>query len=84
MTTPDRPAPEAGGATAGPPRPPSPAEAYERHFVPAMFRPWADRLLGHADLRPGARVLDVACGTGIVARQAAPRVGPGGRWPPWT
>jgi ubiquinone/menaquinone biosynthesis C-methylase UbiE len=35
-------------------------------------------LLEHANPRPGERVVDIACGTGIVARQAAPRVGAGG------
>ena len=57
------------------PQPLTPAETYEQYFVPAMFRPWAARLLSHASLQPGERVLDVACGTGVVARQAAPLVG---------
>ncbi|WP_338413757.1 class I SAM-dependent methyltransferase [uncultured Sphaerotilus sp.] len=61
------------------PLPLSPAEMYERHFVPAMFRPWSALLLRHAAIQPGARVLDVACGTGIVAREAAPLVGEGGQ-----
>jgi ubiquinone/menaquinone biosynthesis C-methylase UbiE len=58
-----------------PPQPTNPAEMYERYFVPAMFRPWAAILLGHAAPQPLERVLDVACGTGIVARQAAALVG---------
>lgn len=57
----------------------SPAETYEYYFVPAMFRSWATVLLGHASLQPGERVLDVACGTGIVARLAAPLVGADGQ-----
>jgi SAM-dependent methyltransferase len=48
------------------------AEAYERHLVPAFFGPFAERLIELAEPRPGDRVLDVACGTGIVARQIAP------------
>jgi len=55
------------------------AEAYERYLVPAIMASWADRLVALAAPLPGARVLDVGCGTGIVARRAAPRVGPGGR-----
>ena len=61
------------------PQPRNPAEMYEDYFVPAMFLPWATILLGRATPQPGERVLDVACGTGIVARQAAPLVGAGGR-----
>ena len=59
--------------------PKNPAEMYEQYFVPAMFLPWAGILLRHASLRKGERVLDVACGTGIVARQAAPQVGAEGK-----
>lgn len=57
----------------------NPAETYEQYFVPAMFVPWANILLEHAALQPGERVLDVACGTGIVARRAASRVGETGQ-----
>ena len=55
------------------------ALAYETHLVPAIFATWAPRLLGSATPSVGERVLDVACGTGVVARLAAERVGPGGR-----
>jgi len=47
------------------------AQAYERYLVPAVLGPFADDLV--EIVRPGDRVLDVACGTGIVARRAADR-----------
>jgi SAM-dependent methyltransferase len=50
------------------------AAAYERHLVPVLFAPLADRLIERAAPRPDDRVLDLACGTGIVARRIAPRV----------
>jgi ubiquinone/menaquinone biosynthesis C-methylase UbiE len=51
------------------------AEVYESRFVPAIFAEWAPRLLDLAGVEHGQSVLDVACGTGIVARTAAPLVG---------
>jgi SAM-dependent methyltransferase len=54
------------------------AEFYESTFVPALFGPWARRLVDAAGLTPGRSVLDVACGSGVVARTAADRVGPSG------
>ena len=62
-----------------PSQPMSPADTYERYFVPAMFLPWSAILLRQAALQARERVLDVACGTGIVARQAAPWVGTEGQ-----
>lgn len=57
-------------------RTPNVAENYERILVPSIFRPWAEELLGRA--RPiGAadRILDLGCGTGIVARVLRERLG---------
>ena len=54
-------------------------ELYERYLVPAITAVWAADLIERAAPRPAERVLDVACGTGIVARLAAERVGDHGR-----
>ncbi len=53
----------------------SPAENYERVGVPAMFAHWVPEILGLVEPKPGERALDVACGTGIVARSMAAQVG---------
>ncbi|MCU4752553.1 methyltransferase domain-containing protein [Halobacteria archaeon AArc-curdl1] len=53
-------------------------EAYERYLVPPIFASWADRLVETGDIGEGNRVLDVGCGTGIVARRVATRVGASG------
>jgi 2-polyprenyl-3-methyl-5-hydroxy-6-metoxy-1,4-benzoquinol methylase len=53
-------------------------EVYERELVPAVFGEWAPIVVELAHPGPGERVVDVACGTGIVARIAAARVGPTG------
>ena len=56
----------------------NPAEGYESYMVPTLFAPWAARLIEAANPVSGERVLDVGCGTGIVARQVASRVGANG------
>jgi SAM-dependent methyltransferase len=55
------------------------AEAYESRFVPAIFGEWAPHLVEAAGVAAGQAVLDVACGTGVVARTAADRMGGQGR-----
>lgn len=55
------------------------ASAYEALFVPALLGQWAPQVADAAQIQPGQRVLDVACGTGVLAREAALRVGSGGR-----
>ena len=54
------------------------AQAYEDLHVNALFRAWADPVLDAGGVGEGDRVLDVACGTGIVARTALARVGGAG------
>jgi ubiquinone/menaquinone biosynthesis C-methylase UbiE len=54
------------------------AENYQRWLVPPVFEPWSQVLVEQAGIVPGQVVLDVACGTGVVARAAAAVVGPSG------
>jgi len=56
----------------------NPAEGYESYMVPTLFGPWATKLIEAANPKGGERVLDVGCGTGIVARQVAARLGESG------
>jgi len=52
------------------------AAIYERFLVGPLFQPWAQVLVARIAPAPGERVLDVACGTGIVARTVRARLGP--------
>ena len=53
------------------------AEVYESCFVPAIFGAWASPVADAAGIGTGNRVLDVGCGTGVLAREAVG--GSGGR-----
>lgn len=55
----------------------SAADTYHQFLVPGMFAPCAEIVLDTCGLAPGMRVLDVACGTGVVSRAAARRAGAG-------
>jgi ubiquinone/menaquinone biosynthesis C-methylase UbiE len=57
---------------------PTPPEVYERVLVPAVLRPLSERVLDLAAPKEGERVLDLACGTGVLARAVAPTVGSSG------
>ena len=54
------------------------ANAYQALLVPALFQEWAPWVVAAANLQPRQRVLDVACGTGVLARVAADCVGSSG------
>jgi len=54
------------------------AAKFEEHFVPALFDQWTDLVTSTAHVDTGQRVLDVACRTGCLAREAHRKVSPGG------
>jgi len=54
------------------------AERYEQHVRPIMA-PFVETLIDSARVGPSDAVLDLACGTGFVARAASARVGPSGQ-----
>lgn len=54
------------------------AAAYYEQYWARQLAPAQTRLLELADLRPGEKVLDIACGTGLVTLPAADAVGPSG------
>jgi len=51
---------------------------YQAFLVPAMFTPFGERLIADVGVAEGARVLDIACGTGVITRLAAGAAGPTG------
>jgi SAM-dependent methyltransferase len=55
------------------------AEVYESCFVPAIFAAWAGPVADAAGISTGNKVLDVGCGTGVLAREALRRVGQAGQ-----
>jgi SAM-dependent methyltransferase len=56
----------------------SPAEVFEEFFVPALFQQWGAVVADAAGISQGQRVLDVACGTGVLACAAFDRAGASG------
>ncbi len=54
-------------------------ENYDRYLGPVLFEPYARDLAGRLDAKPGDRVLEIACGTGIVTRHLRERLPAGAR-----
>jgi ubiquinone/menaquinone biosynthesis C-methylase UbiE len=55
------------------------SEHYQRDLAPIVFEPWAQTLVETVGIADGDRILDVASGTGVVARLAARHAGPTGQ-----
>ena len=49
-------------------------ENYDRYLAPLFFEPYADDLVGRLAVHDGVRILEVACGTGIVTRRLVARL----------
>jgi SAM-dependent methyltransferase len=56
----------------------SAAEIYDEFFLTALFDQWPPIIIELAGLAPGMRVLDIACGTGVLAIAANDAVKPNG------
>ncbi|MEM7336513.1 MAG: methyltransferase domain-containing protein [Chloroflexota bacterium] len=56
----------------------SAAEIYDEFYLPALFRQWTPLMINASYIGMGADVLDVACGTGVLARDVYSKVGPDG------
>jgi len=54
------------------------ASSYQELMVPALFQNWSGQVLDEAEIKPGDKVLDVACGTGVLTIAAADRLGQNG------
>jgi len=54
-------------------------EYYERYLVPFYFTPFAQDLVARLQLSSNARILEIACGTGVVTQTIAKRLSGDGR-----
>lgn len=50
------------------------ASSYQEMMVPALFQEWPDQVLDEAKIKRGDKLLDVACGTGVLTIAAANRL----------
>ena len=55
------------------------AKEYEAVYLPSLFQEWCPLALRAANIKAGVSVVDIACGTGVLALAAADRVGPDGK-----
>lgn len=55
------------------------AAAYDRELVPWLFERWAEPMVDVIAPSPSSRVVDLACGTGLIARHLVARLGASGR-----
>ena len=53
--------------------------AYDTHIVDVFLQDYSRRLVEVAAIKPGDRVLDVACGTGVMTRLLANKIGSAGQ-----
>ena len=52
-------------------------ENYDRYLGPVLFEPYAQDLVDRVKVPEGGRLLEIACGTGIVTRRLRDRLPPG-------
>lgn len=54
---------------------PEAAQGYEQYFVPAIFDQWPPTIIAAAEISDGDKILEVGCGTGVLARELIKLVG---------
>jgi ubiquinone/menaquinone biosynthesis C-methylase UbiE len=54
------------------------AKIYEEFYLPALFEAWSPLVVDAAKIQKGHRVIDVACGTGVLAISVSDHIGPEG------
>jgi len=55
------------------------AKIYEKVYLPALFQEWCPLAIQAANVKAGDSVVDVACGTGVLAIAVSEHVGPRGK-----